>query len=173
MRVIVEDGPSRVTIDEGVVAKDAPEAWDGTSIATRLIKSSEDRRYTLHVAYPANKPDAHVAADGYRDFASAEAVENAAWAFLQKSPKIGLWHAKGTDGAGDVVESYVYRGPQWTLKAADGTTQVIDPGDWLVGIVWSPDTWDLVKTGRVNGVSMQGSATRRKPSREALASLRS
>jgi hypothetical protein len=41
-----------------------------------------------------------------------------------------------------------------------------------VGIVWSEAGWDLIKSGRINGVSMQGSATRRRPSREALAALR-
>jgi hypothetical protein len=172
MRVIVEDGEHRVTIDEGVVAKDAQEPWDGTSIAARLIKSAPERRYTLTCAYPAGKPDAMTAADGFRDFASPEAVENAAWSFLTKSPKVGLWHQQGTDGAGEIVESYVYRGPTWLIKAANGAEHTIEPGDWLVGIVWSEAGWDLIKSGRINGVSMQGSATRRKPSREAVAALR-
>ena len=162
-------------IDGGSVAKQEaspPEPWDGTGLAAHLVKSQPERRYTLHVAYPANKPDLGVAADGFRDFAGTQAVEDAAWNYMLKSRSVGLWHQQGTDGSGDVVESYVYRGPDWTLTAADGTTQTIKSGDWLLGIVWTPESWDLVKSGQIRGVSMQGSAVRRKPSPESLASLR-
>jgi hypothetical protein len=127
----------------------------------------------LQVAYPVNKADAVVAADGHRDFTGPEALEDAAWSYLTKSPKVGLHHAPGTDGAGRVVESYVYRGPDWNVTAPDGTTQTVKAGDWMVGIVWNPDAWDMVLSKRINGVSMQGSARRRKPTREALAQLRS
>lgn len=142
-------------------------------IAGRLVKSDDERRYTLVVGYPANKPDASVAADGYRDFASKAAVEDAAWSYLANSPNVGLWHADGTDGAGRVVESYIYRGPDWTVKAADGTEHTVTAGDWLLGIQWGEQAWDDIKAGRIGGVSMQGRAERRTPSAEAVASLRS
>jgi hypothetical protein len=171
LRVTVEDGSERVVIDGGSLAK-AREPWDGTSIAARMVKSAPERRFGLYVAYPANRPDVSVAADGHRDFAGPTAVEDAAWSYLRKSPRVGLDHAHNTDGAGTVAESYIYRGPDWTLTAADGSTQVIKAGDWLIGIVWEPDAWEMVKTGRINGVSMQGTAQRRKPSPEALAALR-
>lgn len=173
MRVVVTDGQEQVTIDGGAVAKSRPaRLWDGTSIAARLIKSAPERRYTLHVAYPANKPDAHVAADGYRDFAGTDAVEDAAWAFLIKSPRIGLWHKNGTEGAGSVAESYIYRGPDWSILAKNGTEQVVRAGDWLIGVIWDEKVWPQVLKGEIAGVSMQGSAVRRKPSRESLAALR-
>lgn len=140
-------------------------------VAGAVVKSDAAQRYTLCVAYPADKPDVARAADGHRDFASKAALEDAAWTYLTKSPKVGLWHEQGTDGAGDVVESYIYRGPDWTVTAADGSSQVIKSGDWLLGIRWSPETWPLVRDGRGRGVSMQGSARRRAPSPEALAAL--
>jgi Putative phage serine protease XkdF len=161
-----------VTIDPSAARKQAPEPWDGTGIAACLAKAVPERRYGLYVAYPANRADVSMAADGYRDFAGEAAVEDAAWTYMLKSPNVGLWHAQGTDGAGRIVESYVYRGPDWQLTAADGSAQVIKAGDWLVGIVWEPDAWEAVKSGRINGVSMQGTATRRMPSPEALAALR-
>lgn len=170
LRVTIEDGNERVIID-GHAGK-RRDTWDGAGIAGRMIKSDPERRFTLHVAYPANKPDAGVAADGFRDFAGPQAVEDAAWTYMLKSRSVGLWHQQGTDGSGHIVESYVYRGPDWHLTAADGTTQVIKAGDWLLGIQWTPETWELVKSGRIRGVSMQGSATRRKPTPEALAGLR-
>lgn len=146
------------------------EGWDG-GVAGVVVKAEMDRRYTLTLAYPADRADVTVAQDGYRDFAGPAAVENAAWAFM-KSPKVGLWHKDGTDGAGDVVESYIWRGEDWTVKAADGSEQVVKNGDWLLGIVWSEQTWPLIKDGQVGGVSMQGKAKRRHPSPEALAGLR-
>lgn len=149
------------------------EQWDGQGVAGQVLKTSEDRRYTLTVAYPANKPDASVAADGYRDFASELAVEDACWTYTTKSRSVGLWHEDDTAGAGEVVESYIYRGPDWTVKAADGSEQVIKAGDWLLGIRWSEQSWPLVKQGLIGGVSMQGSATRRVPSAEDVAGLRS
>lgn len=148
------------------------DAVDTDAVAGMVIKSAEEQRYTLTVAYPAHKPDVGVAQDGFRDFASALAVEKAAWSYLRKSPNIGLWHENGTDGAGDVVESYIYRGPDWTISASDGTEQVIKAGDWLMGIIWNEETWPLVKKGLIGGVSPQGKARRKMPTPESLANLR-
>jgi hypothetical protein len=170
----VEDSSGKVVIEGGTAATAARKGeWDGSSIAGPVVKASPHRRYTLQVAYPVNKADAVIAADGHRDFTGPEALEEAAWAYLTKSPKVGLHHAPGTDGSGTVVESYIWRGDDWTIKASDGSEQTVKAGDWLVGIVWSPDAWDLVLSKRINGVSMQGSASRRRPSPEALAALRS
>lgn len=141
-------------------------------VAGVVVKAEPVRRYTLAVAYPANKADVSIAADGHQDFAGAQAVEDAAWSYLVKSPQVGLWHEQGTDGAGQVVESYVYRGPDWEIPGPGGADQVVKSGDWLLGVVWEPGAWDLIKTGRVGGVSVQGSARRRTPSPEALAALR-
>jgi hypothetical protein len=68
-----------------------------------------------------------VAADGCRDFAGPDAVEDAAWNYLSKGG-IGLWHQNGTDDAGQCVESYIWRGESWVIKAADGPTQAVHPG---------------------------------------------
>jgi len=146
---------------------------DTDSVAGMVVKSEEEQRYTLTVAYPANKPDVGVAQDGFRDYASANAVEKAAWSYLRKSPNIGLWHQDGTDGSGEVCESYIYRGPDWEVAAADGSTQVIKAGDWLMGIIWSEATWPLVKQGLIGGVSPQGRAKRRMPDKADVANLRS
>ena len=146
---------------------------DTSQIEGVVIKSAEEQRYTLTVAYPANKPDVGLAQDGFRDFASVNAVEKAAWSYLRKSPNVGLWHADGTDGSGEVCESYIYRGPDWEVAATDGSTQVIKAGDWLMGIIWSEQSWPLVKQGRIGGVSPQGRAKRRHPDADAIANLRS
>jgi hypothetical protein len=169
-----------VTVETGA-AKSAA-TWDGETIAVRVLKADDERRYTLDVAYPADKADIHRAMDKHRDFASKAVVEDAAWNYMRRYRAVGLCHTAeqaatvGTallhDGAAELVESYVYRGPDWTVKAADGSEQVIKSGDWLVGFVWEPPAWDLIKSGKINGVSVEGGAKRRKPSKEALANLR-
>ena len=164
----------KITVEpenEPVAKAETVDTVDG--IAGMVVKSQEEQRYTLTVAYPANKPDVGVAQDGFRDFASAAAVEKAAWNYLRKSPHIGLWHKEGTSGSGEVCESYIYRGPDWTVKAADDSEQVIKSGDWLMGIIWSEDSWPLVKQGLIGGVSPQGRAKRRVPDAAAVSQLRS
>lgn len=135
--------------------------------ALRVVKAVDERRYTLGLAYPANRPDVGKAADGHRDFVSAETLEDCAWSFMRKGAPVGLHHADGTEGHGTVVESYIYRAAPWKVKDT-----VIKAGDWLLGVVWDRPTWPLIKSGRLNGFSPQGFASRSLPSAEALAKLR-
>jgi hypothetical protein len=172
MRVTVEDGTGKRVVIDGDAPEAAKSAWDGQGFAGVLIKAAPERRYTLCIAYPAMKADVKVAQDGFRDFVGPDALEDAAWAYLTKGGDVGLWHAGGTSGAGRCVESYIYRGPDWKLTAADGSEQVVKSGDWCVGIVWSQEGWDAIKAHRINGVSMQGGADRRRPGRETLRQLR-
>jgi hypothetical protein len=141
-------------------------------LTTRVVKTEGEKRVSIHLAYPALKRDVQRAADGFVDFAGPDAVQDAAWHFMKQGAKIGLFHEDGTTGAGTCVESWLHRSDPWVIKAVDGSTQTIMPGDWLIAIQWPPDTWELVKSGVINGVSMQGLASRRKPSPEALAGLR-
>jgi hypothetical protein len=147
--------------------------WDGETVKGVVVKSDDDRRYTLTVAYPAESPDTAVAKDGYQDFASKETVEQAAWTYMRNAisngGEIGAFHEDGTEGAGQLVESYVYRGPDWAITAADGSTQVIKSGDWLIGTIWSEPAWDMFKSGEASGVSMQGNASRKQPSPNDIA----
>ena len=140
--------------------------------AYRVLKGTEERRYTLGLAYGVDLPDIGRAADGFRDFVGQAALEDAAWSFMRKGAQVGLWHKDATEGAGTVVESYIFRADPWHIKSADGSEQVIMPGDWLVGVVWREETWPFVKAGVLRGFSPQGSARRGTPSTESLARLR-
>ena len=146
---------------------DHPEEAKKGGVALQLLKASHERRYTLGVAYGANLVDAGVAADGHRDFASPDAVEQAAWAFMRKGAHVGLHHEDGTEGHGTVVESYVYRGPDWPQD--NGV--VVKSGWWLIGVVWDEPTWAAVKAGLVGGFSPQGTAVRRRARRSVLGEL--
>ena len=139
----------------------------------RVIKAAEERRYTLGVAYPALKPDVGKAADGYRDFVSAEVLEQTAWNWMRKHRDIGLFHRDGTDGHATVVESYIWRGPDWTqLSPVDGKPYVVKSGDWMLGTIWDDYGWQLVKSGLVQGWSPEGGAARSTPTAERLQELR-
>lgn len=116
--------------------------------------ATTEERYVLGIAYPANR------VDGHGEFMTTDTVQKSAWGFIGKG-QIGLHHTDGSTGHAEVVESYVYRGPDWSQTAADGSTQVVKSGDWLVGAVFDEPTWELVKSGHFNGWSIQGLAARR------------
>jgi hypothetical protein len=174
---VTEKPDGTVTVDTGRDGA-AKATWDGETILTRVLKADDERRYTLDVAYPADKADIHKAMDKHRDFASKAVVEDAAWNYMRDFRNVGLCHTPeqaasvGTEllqqGAAELVESYIYRGPDWPV--ADDV--LVKAGDWLVGFVWTPPAWDLIKSGKINGVSVEGGAKRRKPSKAALANLR-
>jgi hypothetical protein len=167
---------------DGQHAAKGAATWDRETTWTRMVKAEEARRYTLHVVYPADKADIGRALDGHRDFASKAVVQEAAWNWMRNYRKVGAFHtpeqaaaAGGVllqEGAAEPVESYIYPGPDWTLKAVDGSEQVIKSGDWLAGFIWEPEPWKLILAGRIGGVSVEGGARRRKPSPDAIANLR-
>ena len=71
-----------------------------------------------------------------------------------------------------MVESYIYRGPDWVIKSAAGSECTVQSGDWLMGIIWDDPSFTAIKEGRATGVSMQGKVKRRTPSPLDLANLR-
>jgi hypothetical protein len=121
-------------------------------------------RYVLGIAYQAGRdPRIKKGADGARDFFTAEELERAAWWFAKSDREVGIFHADGTTGAAEVVESYVYRGPDWVVKNVDGEDVVVKAGDWLLGAVLDDHSWRMYQDGRITGWSPQGSGRRRDP----------
>ena len=154
-------------------ASEAVKAEDVDTAAVHVLKAAEERRYTLGLAYPAMVAPGR-GADGYNDFISPEALERAAWEWMAKRREIGLFHQDGLEGHATVVESYIYRGPDWeVVSPVDGTNVVIKAGDWMLGTVWDEHGWELVKAGLVRGWSPEGGARRRVPTEDRLAQLRS
>lgn len=164
---------SRLTMPDGAVYETAPSPkvekgeWDGITTEQVVIKSSAARQYTLSVGYAAYASDVAVARDGHIDFASEEEIEKAAWDYLASGPAVGLKHADGSEGAGKIVESYIYRGPDWNVE-----DQVIKSGDWLIGTIWSDEAWAAIERGEITGTSMQGSAKRRTPNPADVAKVK-
>lgn len=119
-----------------------------------------DERYVLGIAYKAGKdPLIKKGLDGFRDFFTPHELELASRTFM-KSLDSGVMHVDGTLGHAEIVESYIYRGPDWLMKAANGTEVLVKAGDWLVGAVLDEQAWEAAKSGRLNGWSPQGGGTR-------------
>lgn len=154
---------AKLTMPDGAVYESGPgeatkAVWDGETTSQSVVKSVDEKRFTLSVGYPADLADAAVARDGHRDFAKPEQIEKAAWSYLDSARQVGLYHADGTEGHGSVVESYI------APVDMEFGEQLVRKGDWLIGIVWDEPTWAEIKAGRINGTSMQGTAKRRTPS---------
>lgn len=115
-----------------------------------------DEHIVVGVAYPAER------LDGHGEYMTADSVRKAAWGFLASGREIGFHHLDGTTGKATVIESSIHRGPDWTITAADGTTQVIKQGDWLLAVQFDPSVWPQIRTRKVTGFSIQGVAKRRK-----------
>jgi len=133
-----------------------------------VVKTSDESRYALFVAYSANKMPLR-GADGMVDVASPEVLEKAAWRFMLNGARIGVDHKPGGENAARVVENFVHRGKPMRFVGPDGTEQVVRKGDWCVGVIFSPAAWTEFKKGRWGGVSLQGSATRKPASAATLA----
>jgi hypothetical protein len=116
-----------------------------------------EQRYVLGIAYQAG-PDPRIrrGADGGRDYFTAEELEKAAWNFMKKGRLIGLMHADGTEGSAELVESFIWRFPDWQV---DEDT-VVRKGDWCIGAILDERSWQLYKSGRITGFSPQGMARR-------------
>ena len=116
----------------------------------------DEQRYVLGIAYQAG-PDPRIdeGKDGGRDYFTPAELEKAAWRFLQAEHTVGLGHLNGTEGSAEVVESYIYRGPDWPMDDV-----IVKSGDWLVGAILDPVAWELFKAGVIDGWSVQGTARR-------------
>lgn len=162
------------TYEHGVLVKEVTEVDTAQPAgeAGLLLKTYDVERVGLFVGYAANSPDIAKARDGRRDFAPAPVVERCAWNWMAKGAKLGLFHEFSTDEF-ETVESGIHHGPDWLLKAVDGTEQVVMEGDWLVAIRAKTEAAYSLMKSVIGGTSPQGRASRRIPSDEALSKLRS
>ena len=166
--------PRQITLDDFTAAAEANgiSLYDlvaniGASVqlacpdpADEVAKAGPERQFVLGVAYQAG-PDPRIAkgADGGRDFFTEAELEKAAWSFMLSGQECGLFHLDGTTGAARPVENFLYRNPVPWVVAPD---LVVRKGDWCQGYLLDDQAWRLVKDGKVNGLSPQGVARRRR-----------
>lgn len=124
---------------------------------------TDPQRFVLGLGYQAG-PDPRIrkGQDGGRDYFTAEQLEKAAWEFLRRGPAAGMFHLEGTDGHIEIVESYIYRGPDWDV----GEGLIVKAGDWVLGGRLDPHAWQLYEAGRITGWSPQGHGRRVAPGSE-------
>ena len=139
----------------------------------RIIKAAAPQRFLLTVAYSASKMPLR-GADTYIDLVDPEILERACWKFADNGFGVGLYHEDGNADCARVVENYIYRNPvPWVMKAADGTVVEVTAGDWLVGAILKPKTWEQFEKGLIGPTSIQGRVSRIPAREQTIARYRS
>lgn len=141
------------TLDQ--VAKQAPE--DASPRTTRLIKQATEERFTLAPWYIPDKYDAQ------NEWTDARELQKALWDYVRGGDRtIRLQHDTSIK-AGEWVEAMTLP-HEWTtpVQKSNGATGSITypSGTVLLGVVWEPWAWEMVKSGEITGFSIGGSAER-------------
>ena len=127
---------------------------------------AEPMRFIVALAYQAGRDEQiSKGLDKHRDYFTADELEKAAHSFARNGMGGGAFHIDGTDAEFEPTESWIHRGPDWTVTAPDGSVTVVKAGDWLVGGYLSPAAWNLYQRGHITGLSPQGTARRIKTRR--------
>lgn len=122
-----------------------------------------EQQFVLGVAYqPGRDPQIAKGVDGGRDYFTPAELEKAAFRFMLDAQQHGLFHADGSAGAARTVENYIYRNPVPWIVSDD---LIVRKGTWLQGLLLDDAAWRLHKQGKINGLSPQGAARRRRVSR--------
>jgi len=124
---------------------------------TRFIKQAAEERFTLAPWYI---PDTY---DAQNEWTDAKELQKALWDYVKSGDRdIRLQHQKDIK-AGEWVEAMTLP-YEWTtpVKKANGSNGSITypAGTVLMGVVWEPWAWDMVKKGAITGFSIGGSAER-------------
>jgi hypothetical protein len=134
-----------------------------------VAKSAEPQRFVLGIAYQAG-PDPRIqrGVDGGRDYFTKAELEKACWSYMRSgAPQMNAFHVDGTEDCAEPVESFIWRWPDW--DTGDGI--VVKDGDWCLGAILSPRMWALHKAGKVNGLSPEGTARRRRVAKEGAVAI--
>lgn len=107
-----------------------------------IKKVDDEQQLVFGEVYAPNIPDSQ------GDWMTAETIRNMAYGFMKSGRvfKIDINHSQEESGC-YVVESFLAR---------EGDDTFI-PGSWVVGVhIPSGETWSLVKSGELNGFSLDG-----------------
>jgi hypothetical protein len=134
---------ARVALNKSAATKRVVKAGNGTA---SIAKSDDELQVVWGEVYAPNFPDSQ------GDFMTTETIRNMAYGFMQKSAtfKVDVQHDQQLCGA-FIVESFVARDDDPVFIA----------GSWVVGVhIPDPLLWNAVKTGELNGFSLDGFAVR-------------
>lgn len=111
----------------------------------QIKKTDQDEQIVFGEVFAPGFPDSQ------GDFMTKETIRAMAYDFMQNQriSKIDVSHSQSECGA-HVVESFIARDDD----------PIFIPGSWVLG-VWVPnDTWALIKSGDINGFSLDGMGVR-------------
>jgi hypothetical protein len=115
---------------------------------TRLLKTAEER-FVLGIVLEPEERDAQ------GDIYSEAEVQTAAHRFMEAFQNMGLMHRELVNGRVRILESYIERGE----PEIDGFK--VKRGTWMLATRIADDgLWNAVKTGKITGYSIGGSAVR-------------
>jgi hypothetical protein len=124
--------------------------------------ASAERRYSFGPLYAPLRADAH------GEYVEPDQLQDAVHAFVRmsaaKGRKIHLQHHDmGVHVVGEWVEVVAWpEDHSVTLTKAGSAPRTLNfpAGTCWLGIIWTPDAWPLVKSGKIGGLSMGGRAVR-------------
>lgn len=110
-----------------------------------IKKSDEELQIVWGEVYAPDFPDSQ------GDFATRETIRKMAYGFMQKGDMFAIdtGHSREKSGA-YIVESFIARDDDATFI----------PGSWVLGVRVPDNEWALVKSGELNGFSMDGFGVR-------------
>lgn len=125
-----------------------------------IVKSVEEKRFTLGPWYVPNVLDAH------NEWTSPDELQNGLWNYVKKNDRtIRLQHQPNTK-AGEWVEAMTmpFETVVPVLNASTNTMskQLFPAGTVFLGVQWEPWAWEMVKKGQIRGYSIGGAAARKK-----------
>ncbi|MBY0559998.1 XkdF-like putative serine protease domain-containing protein [Hyphomicrobium sp.] len=128
----------------GYAGKSTVSAVQESNTSVTIKKLDEEQQLVFGEVYAPGFPDSQ------GDFMSVETIQNMAHEFLRKGrvANIDLNHNQELSGC-YVVESFIARDDDKTFI----------PGSWVLGVkIPDPEIWNLVKSGELNGFSLDGAA---------------
>jgi len=110
-----------------------------------ITKIDEDHRRFYSIVYPANEIDQQ------GEFATKEDIEKASYDFMRNLRLLNI------DKNHSEVSEDAFVAESWLIKKGDPIFPDDPEGSWAVGIIVEDDeTWDQVKKGEIEAISMGG-----------------
>lgn len=126
-----------------------------------VAKAADAKRFTLGPFYVPDRLDAH------DEWASSEDLQQGVWDYVRKGYRdIHLQHTKKRAGEWVEIVSWPYETevelvvPGDEMNKATVRKAQFPEGTAYMGVVWEPWAWDLIKAGKLRGLSMGGFAQR-------------
>lgn len=120
-----------------------------------VAKADAEMQYTLAPVYLPDTEDAH------GEWVDAPTLQKAFWGYLENSREIHLQHTDTP--AGTLVECVTWPvafETALTIPGEDPKPITFPAGTVYAGIVWTDESWALIKAGKLRGLSMGGRASK-------------